>query len=138
MEKPNRIRQVYGYMVCLIAVVTALICINGVVGNAINLSDPLAASGAFDESLTSFDAHLASRQRFGGPADDAATRDTASVATLQRRFEALQAGRIAQQNFRARKALVTQGVVLLIACALFVTHWRWVRRLGDEGGHDAA
>ena len=58
MEKPNRVRQIYGYMVCLVAVVTALICLNGAVGNAINLSDPVAAAGEYGENIESFEAWM--------------------------------------------------------------------------------
>jgi hypothetical protein len=132
MERPNRVRQLYGYMVCLIAVVTSLLCLSSMIGAAIDLSDPQAAAGAYGEPADSFDAYMASRQQYGGPAGN--TRpDTASDATLRRRFEALQASRIAQQRFRSRKTLVTSGLLTVVAVVLFASHWRWVRRLTDEG-----
>ena len=110
MEKPNRIRQLYGYTVCLVAVVTALISINGAVGNVINLSDPLRAASNFGDDLSSFDAWLASRTRFSSEAN----KDTATTATLQRRFEALKESRIADQRFRARKELITELALLTV------------------------
>ena len=133
MEKPNRIRQIYGYTVCLIAVITSLICISGAVNNAIDLSNPLMAAGGNDDSLTSFDAWMATRQKFQPPAGDAAAHDTASVETLHVRYEAVRTSRIEHLVFRARKGLIGQLLLLIIAVGLFATHWRWMRRLqGDE------
>lgn len=139
MEKSNRIRQIYGYTVCLIAVVTSLICIGGAVSNVIDLTNPLMAAGGYDDSLSSFDAWMATHQKLTAPNGDAAARDTASVETLRVRFEALRTSRISQQVFRARKGLIGQLLLLIIAVGLFATHWRWMRRLqGDElpGGAD--
>mgnify|MGYP001791704491 CR=1 FL=1 len=133
MDKQNRIRQIYGYTVCLIAVVTSLISISGVVNNAIDLSNPLMAAGGYDDSLNSFDAWMATRQKFTPPGGDAAARDTASDATLHVRYEAVRNSRISHLVFRARKGLIGQLLLLLIAVGLFATHWRWMRRLqGDE------
>ena len=138
MERPNRIRQIYGYTVCLIAVVTSLICIVGTVNNAIDLSNPLMAAGGYDDSLSSFDAWMATRQKSATPTGDAAARDTASVATLHARYEAVRSSRISHQVFRARKGLIGQLLLLIIAVGLFATHWRWMRRLqGEEIGEGA-
>ena len=132
MEKPNRIRQIYGYTVCLIAVVTSLICIGGAVSNVIDLTNPLMAAGGFDDSLSSFDAWMATRQKFTPPTADPAARDTASVETLHARFEAVRTSRISHQLFQARKGLIGQLLLLIIAVGLFATHWRWMRRLQGE------
>jgi hypothetical protein len=133
MEKQNRVRQIYGYTVCLIAVVTSLICVSGAVNNAIDLTNPLMAAGGFDDSLGSFDAWMAARQKLPAPAGNATAGDTASDRTLHIRFDAMKANRIARQNFRAWKGLIGQGLLLIIAVVLFATHWRWMRRLqGDE------
>jgi hypothetical protein len=40
-EKPNRIPQIYGYTVCLIAVVAFLISINGIVDASFTLANPM-------------------------------------------------------------------------------------------------
>lgn len=132
MEKPNRIRQIYGYTVCLIAVVTSLICIGGAVSNAIDLTNPLMAAGGYDDSLSSFDAWMATHPKFTPQTGDAAARDTASVETQRARFEALRTSRISHQVFRARKGLIGQLLLLIIAVGLFATHWRWMRRLQSD------
>lgn len=55
MEKPSKVSQLYGYMVCLVAVVTSLFCINGLASNAVDLANPVAAANAMGESFDSFD-----------------------------------------------------------------------------------
>jgi len=130
MQQTSRVRQWYGYTVCLIAVITGLISVAGSLNNAFDLSNPLAAERGSDVSLTSFEAYKATRGRFS-PSDQRATPDTTSETTLRARYEALRADRIAHRRFQAWKGLVTQIVLLVIAVALFVTHWRWLRRLPE-------
>lgn len=57
MEKPHRMAQIYGYTVCLVAVIAFLICIANIVTSAIDMSDPLHASNFYPAgtpSLASF------------------------------------------------------------------------------------
>ena len=56
VEKTNRIRQWYGYTVCLIALVVGLGCVAGLLDNAFDLSNPMANQFGYDPSLTSFEA----------------------------------------------------------------------------------
>jgi hypothetical protein len=128
MEKPNRIRQLYGYMVCLVAVVTALICLNGVVGHAINLSDPAAAAGEFGENIESYDAWIGSRTHMR-PTETGQPADTTSEATHRARYEAARRSSTARVSFRSKKGLITQGIVLVTAVLLFATHWKWLRKV---------
>ncbi|MES2521784.1 MAG: hypothetical protein V4617_03715 [Gemmatimonadota bacterium] len=124
MTQPNRVRQFYGYTVCLVAVVTSLLSINGVVDNAIRLSDPVASASEFSENISSFDAWMVTRGRYNAETK----QDTASAETLRRRYEAVRSSQIAASNFRARRGLITQSIVLAMAIGLFATHWRWLRR----------
>jgi hypothetical protein len=124
MDRSNRVRQLYGYAVCLIAVVTMLIATTRLVGSAINLSDPTsAASAMYGSDISSFEAWMVSRDRFSSPAKT----DTVSTETLRTRYEAARASQLAQQRFRDRKELIIQLILLTIAVTLFVTHWRWLR-----------
>jgi membrane protein implicated in regulation of membrane protease activity len=131
VEKSNRVQLVYGYTVCVIAVVTFLICASVLVNNVFDLANPIAAGGAFGSSLSSFDAYQATTQRTATAAPaSAAQPDTASAATLRKRFDALRADRISRVSFEAWKAIVTSGLLLIISIALFILHWRWMKRLG--------
>lgn len=132
MDKPNRVPQIYGYTVCVIAVVTFLICATIVVNNIFDLANPIQAT--YGTTVSSFEAYQAEQRP--APASSQARPDTTSEATLRVRYEALRTDRIARVRFQAWKAIVTSGLLLIISVVLFVLHWRWMKRLGAaaEGG----
>ena len=127
MDRSGRAWQWYGYAVCLTAVITGLICISGVINNAFDLANPLAGERA-DGVLTSFEAYRATRDSRAPSSDQRQRVDTLTDEALRGRYEALRADRFAQRTFRARKDLVTSLVMLIVAIALFATHWGWLRR----------
>jgi hypothetical protein len=134
MDKPNRVPQIYGYTVCVIAVITFLICASVIVNNVFDLTNPIQAGFGFESSLSSFEAYQATYQRdqravVAGSAN-AVRPDTASEATLRTRYEALREDRIGRVRFNAWKAIVTSGLLAIISVVLFALHWRWMRRLG--------
>jgi hypothetical protein len=132
VDKPNRIKQLYGYTVCLVAVITGLVSTASVVDNVIDLSNPLAVERGFTEaSLTSFESYRATRNRFSFAREGPPVVDTTSEATLRARYDALRTDQISVQNFRARKGAVSAAILLLLAVVLFVSHWRWLRGLPD-------
>lgn len=63
MEKASRVPQVYGYTVCVIAVVTFLICATVIVNNVFDLANPIQAGYGLESSLSSFEAYQATYQR---------------------------------------------------------------------------
>jgi len=141
VEKPNRIPQIYGYTVCVIAVVTLLICASVIVNNVFDLANPIQAGLAFESSLSSFEAYEATYQKdqrslVGGAAREARA-DTASEATLRKRYDALRADRTSRVRFQSWKAITTSGLLLIISVILFTVHWRWMRKLAraaEAGG----
>ena len=137
MERSGRAWQWYGYAVCLTAVITGLICISGVINNAFDLANPLAGERA-DGVLTSFDAYKATRDSRAPSSDQRERADTLTEEALRGRYEALRADRLAQRTFRAKKQLVTSLVLLIVAVALFATHWRWLRRAPAVESSDRA
>jgi hypothetical protein len=130
-EKPNRIPQIYGYTVCLIAVVALLISINGIVDASFTLANPLHGPYGHVDGLTTFESYEASRGERTAP-DRNTLIDTTSVETRRQRFEALRADRIDANRLQAWRRLVGSGLTMLIAVALFVWHWRWLRERAAE------
>jgi cytochrome bd-type quinol oxidase subunit 2 len=131
-ETPNRLAQMYGYTVCLVAVIVGLTTASSIVSAAFDRAHPLQQEFSFGASLVSFEAYQATydreRLRFG---PDAPTRpDTMSEDTLRRRYEALVADRLAATAYRTAKTFLTSGILFLVSAALFVVHWRWLQRLG--------
>ena len=136
MHPGSRIAQIYGYAVCLIAVVVFLIAASNIVEAMFDRSQPLLTerwSGRADGDLTSFEAYRASRSENVKPAAPGASpgADTLSTADLRVRYEALRAHQIATVRFQSTRRLVQHGFLLVVAFALFVMHWRWLRRGGE-------
>jgi hypothetical protein len=140
MARPLWIAPLYGYAVCLIAVVTLLIAVTNFVEAAFNRANPLQARGVFaprGASLTSFEAFRATYgeerpTRALPPPGTAPSTDTLSTAELRVRYEAFRADHIARVSFQATLDLAKHGLLIALAVALFVSHWRWLRRRDDE------
>lgn len=131
--KPNRIPQIYGYTVCLIAVVAFLISINGVVDAAFTLANPMHGHYGYGEALASYEAFEASRTERMAPAPDRTIPpDTTSEETRRRRFEALRADRMQTNRLQAYRRLVGSGLTMLLAIGLFAWHWKWLRARAEE------
>lgn len=136
MDRPNRIAQLYGYTVCLVAMIVALMTMSSLLDAAIDRGSPLQSEYGFGASLTSFEAYTVTRQRERAMMgrSETADPDTASEATLRRRYDALVADRMAATAYRTSKTFLSSGIMLLVAVLLFIFHWRWVRRL--SASHD--
>jgi hypothetical protein len=145
MEPGSRIAQIYGYAVCLIAVITFIISAKGIVDAGFNLSDPLRAEGGYGRSgpLTSFEAYKREQRMRPQPTrmrpmtteptrvDAPAAVDTVPPPTdaeLRGMFDDERADMMANVRFRSMRTLVTSSLMILIALGLFVMHWRWLRR----------
>jgi hypothetical protein len=136
----SRAPEVYGYTVCLIAVITALISLSGLLDAGFTIADPLdgETSGAWSEfgqaqSLRSLEGFRASatktstgayifRHQVFGSNGLTAIADTLSDAEVRARYETLRADRLAEQRFKAIKGLATNAIMLVIALALFRWH----------------
>lgn len=139
VERPERVPQLYGYTACLVGLLWALSSAVSLVNHLLERSDPAlaATSGfpAYDEpSITSFEAFRATydrARRFGSPdAAKAPPADSVPEAELKRRYEALRSDHIHQAEYRTRNAIVESLLGFILGTALFVFHWRWLRRRG--------
>jgi hypothetical protein len=134
VERPERVPQLYGYTVLLVALVWGLASVLSLVENALVLRNPVYHTesewGWGEPSVTSFEAFRANydRAREMRAEPGAARPDPTPEPELRRRFEALRADRVERARVRAQRSLVTSGLSLLIAAALFAFHWRWLRR----------
>lgn len=139
MDRANRVAQLYGYTVCLVAVVTVLLALPNLIGTFFKLSDPLQADGIYEPILSSFDAYKATWERGRGfpVREDVGSVAPPSEADLRQQYEALRVDRIAKNRFEASRTLVTSTLMLLVALGLFAAHWRWLRRRVGDASIDA-
>ena len=133
VERPERVPQLYGYSVCLVAIVVMLTSLSSLVDRAFNLSDPLLGGGPEfgwgEPAVTSFEAYRATLDRAErmGPPGEQRPREVVPEPELRRRYEGLRADRLTRASFTARRELARSLVMLAVAALLFWLHWRWVR-----------
>jgi hypothetical protein len=135
VERPERVPQLYGYTVCLVTALVAFASAISLVESGLALANPAYSTENewtdwSQPSVTSFEAFRATydrgRELRAGP--NAPAPEPVPEPELRRRYEALRADRIAHVRVKAQRSLVTSGLTLAIAIALFAIHWRWLRR----------
>jgi hypothetical protein len=134
MEKPHRMAQIYGYTVCLVAVITFIICISIIIPAIMDMSDPLHAGGIFVQagtpSLASFDNYKMDILKSSkNDEQKTGTNWIPEDQTLHSMFEAAKADRINQANHSSIRSIVVNSLIILICIVLFTFHWIWMKRL---------
>lgn len=131
-ETPNRLAQMYGYTVCLVTVIVGLTTASSILDAAYDRAQPLQQEWSVGASLVSFEAYKATyeRERMRIPDGVPSEQATPSDDVLRGRYDALVADRLAATRYRTTKTFLTSGILFLLSAALFITHWRWLRRLG--------
>jgi len=132
MEKSQKVgAQIYGYTVCVVAVIAFLISITTLVNAIIDLQDPIHGGwtppGA---SLASFENYkmdiLKSTQKGDETSKSSYIPDD---QTLRAMYEAAKNDKIQSVKHQSNKSIIVGSLLIFICVILFVTHWRWVRKL---------
>jgi len=131
VDRPNPMAHLYGYTVCMISLVVGLITLASILGATFDRANPLQSDNPFGTSLASFESYKATYRREQAVFErgEVAKKDSLSEAALRTRYEALVRDRIAATSYRTGKSITIGLIFLVLSGVLFVTHWRWVRRL---------
>ncbi len=130
MEKPQKMPQIYGYLVCLVTVITVIICIATLVGAILDLGDPIHAGFVPSASLSSYDNYrmevLKSAPRRGETIEATYIPDEKTIRGM---YEAAREDKIQQIRHNSHRTIIVDSILIVVSTILFVTHWRWMRRL---------
>lgn len=132
-RRPTLVQQVYGYAVCLIAIVVGLIAVMQLLNAAFDLTRPTQYGRyGYEPGAASFEQYKL--EHAARPPDPRTGQPSVMPpdSVLRRSFEEERAARMAYAHWETTRSFVTHGILLLIAIVLFVTHWRWLRRVGDD------
>ena len=133
MEKSQKVgAQIYGYAVCIVAVITFLISITSLVNAFIDLQDPIHVLGwgPPGPSLASYENYKMDILKSSQKGDESVqTSYVPDDQTLRAMYEAARADRIQSVKHQSNKSIIVGSLLILICLILFVTHWRWVRKL---------
>jgi hypothetical protein len=135
MDKRNRLAQLYGYLVCLVAVITFLVCVGNIVAAAFDLSDPLHAWGDFEQQriLSSFENYR--MDVLGSVPEGQAVPPDESIHGM---YDAARDAQIQLVRLRSRRNMTVSGLLILLSVALFIGHWLWLKRVAArEAGSGA-
>ena len=129
MEKKSKAPLIYGYAVCLVAVVTFLIATAAIIFAVMDLSDPLYAGNRYNKAtIASFEAYKMDMLKTQSEKETWVPDD----ATLQTMYEAEKDDHIRRVKHTAMRNVYINGVLIIICIVLFGTHWTWMRRLNKK------
>jgi hypothetical protein len=133
MEKSQKVgAQIYGYAVCLTAVITFLISVTTLVNAILDLGDPLHAGWTHPEapSLASFENYKMDILR-SMPASEADGQASyvPDDETLKGMYEAAKDDKILSSRHDATRNVMIGGILMVVCVILFITHWRWMKKI---------
>jgi hypothetical protein len=132
MESPQRMAQIYGYLVCLVAVITVLICVSTLISALLDLGDPLHSGwtppGA--PSLASFDNYKTDILK-SAPKEGEAPKAAyvLNEETLRTMYEAAKNDKIQSVRHESTRGIIISTILIVMCIVLYVIHWRWVKKL---------
>jgi len=128
MEKKQKIIQVYAVIICVIAVITIIISLSGLVSAYIDKSDPLSVTIYSNSNKAS----LASFENFKMDILKTTQKDQAYIPndqTLHKMFEEAKIAKINTVEHRTHRDIIVNSMVMIIAILLFGTHWWLIKKM---------
>jgi hypothetical protein len=136
MEKSTRVgAQIYGYSVCLVAVITFLISMTGLVNAILDLGDPLHSgyTPPGSPSLASYENYkLDVMKSFGQSTAGNKESYMPDETSLKAMYEAARREKITKVRHDSNKAILLSGLMIFIAAILFISHWKWMQRVSKS------
>ncbi len=127
MEKSKLIPTIYGYAICLVAVITFLIATTSLVNSIIDNSDPMH-SGYRCSNMPS----LASFENYKMDVLNSSDKEQAFVPdeqTLIAMYEAAKTDKIQSAQHQTLRTIVVSSFIIVLCFVFFIFHWRWMRKL---------
>ena len=124
MEKKRKPLQIYAIIICVVAVITMIINISGIVSSLIDKGDPLMATYGQND--------LASFETYKMGVLKEVKQDQAYIPTdeeISNMYDAAKTDATNKVIHRSNKNLMVNGIVGIIALVLFVTHWLLMKKI---------
>lgn len=137
----SRIQQIYGYLVCLIAIVTILISSASLVDAVFNLSRPEGVSRygglTMDNDGYNYESFRLQRIERASIQQEKTNRTdlVPSDEAIRAEFDQRKAATEASERWQTKKDLGTSSLSLIIAILLFLIHWRWLKSIASKNNN---
>jgi hypothetical protein len=138
----SRIQQIYGYLVCLIAIITLLISASSLTNAILDLTRPEGVgrygefrgpdgSGSYEEyRLSQLERATAVQEKTGR------TDVVLDDSTMRRQYNEQRTLAKASERWLSTKTIVTSSLMIVIALVLFMIHWRWLRSIAKQSNNN--
>jgi len=123
MEKRRKPVQVYGIIVCIVSIITFIICLGILVSSIIDRSDPLL-SGYSRYDLSSFENFK--MDKLGSFKENQAY--TPTDQELRNAYEAAKEEKINKLMHNTLNSIVVSSTILAITIILFFIHWYMIKK----------
>jgi hypothetical protein len=129
-KHPNRIAEVYGYLICLVSVIAILITSGGIIQALIDIGHPYQSRefNTQSSSLVSFDNYILTKRQASWT-DTISQKIIGDTVTLRSMYEAERKSLVEKVNHRIRRDIVVNSSLLFLSVLLFVFHWLWLKNL---------
>lgn len=133
MERTRVVAVIYGYLVCLAAIITVALSVGDFVKAGFRLADPLRhrvedLTDGYGRDLSSLSAY----KQFNGPYSSGPGGGQLSEPEIKQAFEDARTERIASARLSAWQLITRAGLLTVLAVGLFISHWRWLGRVRSE------
>ena len=123
MEKKRKIIQVYAIIVCIVSIITFIICVSILVSSILNRSDPLL-SGYSKKDLSSF-------ENYKMEVMQSIEKDQAYIPDddeINKMYEAAKDEKIQKVLHESKTNIVVTSILIIICIILFFSHWWMIRK----------
>jgi len=134
MEKsPKAGAQIYGYTVCIVSVITFLICISTLLNAYFDLQDPMHSgyNPPGSPSLVTYENYRMDILKNLPKSDDSASL-VPNEQTLRAMYEAARNDKITVVKSQATRSIIISLILIAIGVTLFVAHWKWIRKMNKS------
>ncbi|MFA6082208.1 MAG: hypothetical protein WC773_02205 [Patescibacteria group bacterium] len=133
MEKTHIVPKIYGYVVCLVAVIVTLVALGNIVNAIFDRANPTSVSdyryNLQSHDVSSFAAYKADYQSNLNSAENkTATTVVLSDDQLRTNYEAARTSQIDAVKLGTVKTITVFSILLVVAVGLFASHWIWLRK----------
>lgn len=132
MEKSQKIVQIYGYTVCLVALITFLIAISTLVNSVMDKSDPLHSgfTPAGTPSLASYENYKMDILK-NAPKENDATKisNQPDDNTLRAMYQSAKDDKIQSSLHDIKKSIMVETIMLVLSIIIFISHWIWMGKI---------
>jgi len=127
MEKKRKVIQVYALIVCIVAIITFIICVSILVSSIIDRSSPLL-SGYSKYDLSSFENFK--MDKLGSFKENQTYMPTDQE--LRSAYEAAKEEKINKVLHNSLNNIVVTSILIVISIILFFTHWWMIKKYGKD------